>query len=111
MLYKNILKCHKKIENRSPKMIRRRGAARDPVHQIGVGLPHQGLQLIELFAVETLQVGLSESTEQQVALLGAPMPGLIEEAFASDGEVIHLGSSVRARQTSSPASDRGRWRG
>ena len=98
MLCKVVLVFYKRFKNCSTKVIRRYGAARNPIHQIGVGFPHQGLELDEFLTAEAVQMAFGESAQYQVALLSAPMPGLVEEAFTSDDEVIH-DKSFRPRTT------------
>ncbi len=63
---------------------RRRGAAADPIEQIGVGAFEQRLVAVELSRVETGEMGLGEAAEDQVGLARAAVPGPEQQPLAAD---------------------------
>ena len=54
---------------------RRLGPARDPVENIGIGAVEQRLIAIELAIVESRQMRVGKSAEDQVALARPAVPG------------------------------------
>ena len=62
----------------------RGGAAGDPVEEVGVGAFKQRLVAIELAVVEGSEVGIGKTTEDQIALPSAAMPGTERKPLAAD---------------------------
>jgi hypothetical protein len=63
---------------------RRRGAAGNPVEDVGIGTAEQGLVAVELVLVEPGQVSIRETPEDQIALARAAMPGSEPKPLAAN---------------------------
>ena len=62
----------------------RRGAAGDPVEDVGVGAVEEGLVAIELRLVKPGEMSVGETAEDQVALARAAMPGTEQQPLAAN---------------------------
>jgi hypothetical protein len=63
---------------------RRRGAAGDPIEDVGVGAVEQRLVAIELRLVKPGEMRVGEAAEDQVALARPAMPGTEQKSFAAN---------------------------
>jgi hypothetical protein len=64
--------------------------ADDPVEQIGIGTIEQSFESVELRAVEVSEMDFGKSAEDEIALLGSPMPTSEQQPPASDMSMILL---------------------
>ncbi len=62
----------------------RRGAAGDPIEDVGVGAVEQRLVAVELGLVKPGQMGVREAAEDQVALSRAAAPGTEQQPLAAN---------------------------
>ncbi len=62
----------------------RRGAAGDPIEDVGVGAVEEGLVAVELRLVKSGEVSVGEAAEDQVALARAAMPGTEQQPLAAN---------------------------
>ena len=63
---------------------RRRGAAGDPVEDVGVGAVEQRLVAVELSLVEPGEMRVGKAAEDQVALARAAVPGTERQPLAAN---------------------------
>ena len=64
---------------------RRRLLAEQPFLQVGIGLVQQQLEPVESDRVHVVHLGVGIGPEQEIHLLGAPMPRAVARALASIG--------------------------
>ena len=62
----------------------RRGATRDPIEDVGIGAVEDRLVAIELRLVKPGEMSIGETTEDQVALARATMPGAEQQPLAAN---------------------------
>ena len=62
----------------------RRGAAGDPIEDVGIGAVEERLVAIELRLVKPGEMSIGETTEDQVALARAAMPGTEQQPLAAN---------------------------
>ena len=62
----------------------RRGAAGDPIEDVGVGAVEQRLVMVELRLVKPGEMSVGEAAEDQVALPRAAMPGTEQQPLAAN---------------------------
>ena len=62
----------------------RRGAAGNPVEEIGIGAFEQSLVAVELAVIELGEMGVGKAAENEVALPRPAMPGAEREPLAAD---------------------------
>ncbi len=62
----------------------RRGAAGDPIEDVGVGAVEQRLVTVELRLVKPGEMSIGETAEDQVALARAAVPGAEQQPLAAN---------------------------
>ena len=62
----------------------RRGAAGDPIEDVGVGAVEEGLVAVEQRLVKPGEVSVGEAAEDQVALARAAVPGTEQQPLAAN---------------------------
>ncbi len=62
----------------------RRGAAGDPIEDVGVGAVEQRLVAVELRLVKPGEMRIGETAEYEVALARAAMPGTEQQPLAAN---------------------------
>ncbi len=76
------------VEKNTVDMSRRLFLTHDPAQQRGIFLVHKGFEPVEFPLVHRRRVPVGKRPEDQVHLLGAPVPGTIAQPLAAHGNVF-----------------------